>query len=144
MNLPEDLKNHDFKLHEAKIFRPKYHTVSRELLGWMEISFFLPSTTDTIEDIMNSVNLIPFDINQKEFEVDGGDFDPLRLDFDNRDRQKTRESILRVLKKVVDLSNSNFQKNADDMLATKPYNKNILWVGDSEKCVPENKFALIK
>ena len=113
-------------------------------MGWMEISFFLPSTTDTIEDIMNSVNLIPFDINQKEFEVDGGDFDPLRLDFDNRDRQKTRESILRVLKKVVDLSNSNFQKNADDMLATKPYNKNILWVGDSEKCVPENKFALIK
>ena len=133
--------NHDFKLHEAKIFRPKYH---RELLGWMEISFFLPSTTDTIEDIMNSVNLIPFDINKKEFEVDGGDFDPLRLEFDNPDRQKTRESILRVLKKVVDLSNSNFQKNADDMLATKPYNKNILWVGDSEKCVPENKFALIK
>ena len=121
--------NHDFKLHEAKIFRPKYH---RELLGWMEISFFLPSTTDTI------------DINKKEFEVDGGDFDPLRLEFDNPDRQKTRESILRVLKKVVDLSNSNFQTNADDMLATKPYNKNILWVGDSEICVPENKFALIK
>ena len=76
----------------------------------MEISFFLPSTTDTIEDIMNSVNLIPFDINQKEFEVDGGDFDPLRLDFDNRDRQKTRESILRVLKKVVDLSQFEFSE----------------------------------
>lgn len=76
----------------------------------MEISFFLPSTTDTIEDIMNSVNLIPFDINQKEFEVDGGDFDPLRLDFDNPDTQKTRESILRVLKKVVDLSQFEFSE----------------------------------
>lgn len=59
---------------------------------------------------MNSVNLIPFDINQKEFEVDGGDFDPLRLDFDNPDRQKTRESILRVLKKVVDLSQFEFSE----------------------------------
>ena len=35
---------------------------------------------------MNSVYLIPTDIHQNEFEVDGGNFDPLKLDFDNPDR----------------------------------------------------------
>ena len=35
---------------------------------------------------MNSVYLIPTDIHQNEFEVDGGNFDPMKLDFDNPDR----------------------------------------------------------
>ena len=90
---------------------------------------------------MNSVNLVLIDINQNKFEAEGGNVDPSKLDFDNSDRNKT-ESLLRVLKKVVDLSNSNLQKNADELLATKPHNKDILWVGDSRKCVPENKIAL--
>ena len=53
--------------------------------------FFLPSTPDRIEEIkryMNSVNLIPTDIHQNEFEVDGGNFDPPKLDFDHPDRKK--------------------------------------------------------
>ena len=53
--------------------------------------FFLPSTPDRIEEIkryMNSVNLIPIDIYQNEFEVDGGNFDPSKLDFDHPDRKK--------------------------------------------------------
>ena len=107
--------------------------------------FFLPSTTDRIEEInryMSSVNLIPTDIPQNEFEVGGGNFDPSKLDFDNPDRQKTREAVLRVLKKVVDLSNSILQKNADGLLASKPHNKDILWVGYGGKRVPENVFAL--
>ena len=128
MNSPEDLKNHKFKLDEAKIFRLKSDTVSRESLGLVETLgyltihggfmeyffdygyskenskvlyshykmkipnsflgtifnrhriqyefgaldmessktyFFLPSTPDRIEEIkryMNSVNLIPIDI----------------------------------------------------------------------------------
>ena len=86
--------------------------------------------------------MVPTDINQNKFEAEGGNFDPSKLDYDNPDRNKTKESPLRVLKKVVDLSNSNLQKNADELLATKPHNKDILWVGDSGKCVPENKIAL--
>ena len=69
-------------------------------------------------------------------------FNPSKLDFDNPDTQKTRGSVLRVLKKVADLSNSILQKNADGLLAGKPHSKDILWVGDSGKRVPENKFAL--
>ena len=58
--------------------------------------FFLPSTTDRIVNInryMNSVNLIPIDIHQHEFEVDDGDFDPSKLGFDNPDRKKIRKAV---------------------------------------------------
>ena len=91
--------------------------------------FFLPSTTDRTEDInhyINSVNLIPIDINQNECEAEGRNFDPSKLDLDNPDTQKTRESVLRVWQKVVDLSNSNLQKKADGLLASKPHNKDII------------------
>ena len=46
--------------------------------------FFHPSATDRIEDInryMNSVNLILIDISQNEFEAEGRNFDPSKLDF---------------------------------------------------------------
>ena len=91
--------------------------------------FFLPSTTDRTEDInhyIKSVNLIPIDINQNEFEAEGRNFDPSKLDLDNPDTQKTRESVLRVWQKAVDLSNSNLQKKADGLLASKPHNKDII------------------
>ena len=58
--------------------------------------FFLPSATDRIVNInryMNSVNLIPIDIHQHEFEVDDGDFDLSKLGFDNPDRKKIRKAV---------------------------------------------------
>ena len=91
---------------------------------------------------MNSANLVPIDIHQSEFEVDGENFDLPKLNFDNPDRKKARESVLRVLTLVADLSYSNLQKNANGLLATKPHIKDILWIGDSGKRVPENLFAL--
>ena len=53
-----------------------------------------------------------------------------------------REAILRVLRKAVDLSNSNLVKNADGLLATRPINENIEWVDKSGQRVPENLYAL--
>ena len=54
--------------------------------------------------------------------------------------KKNTESVLKVLKKIVDLSNSNLQKNADGLLATKPHrNEDILLVGG--KRVPEDQSA---
>ena len=104
--------------------------------------FYHQQLIEEINRYMSSVNLIPTDIPQDEFEVRGRNCDPPKFDFDNPDRQKTREAVLRVLKKVVDLSNSILQKHADGLLASKPHNKDILWVGDGGKRVPENIFAL--
>ena len=109
------------------------------------IYFFLHSTTDRVEDInkyMGSVNLVPLEIKDHNFEIEGGKFDPLKVDFDNPEKHKMREAILRVLRKAVDLSNSNLVKNANGLLATRPINKNIEWVDESGQRVPENLYAL--
>ena len=60
------------------------------------------------------------DISKKTFEVEGGvQFDPSKLDYDNPDREKMREALLKMLKKVIELSNANLIKNADGLLAKK-------------------------
>ena len=66
----------------------------------------------------------------------------MKVNFDNPEKHKMREAILRVLRKAVDLSNSNLVKNADGLLATRPINKNIEWVDKSGQRVPENLYAL--
>ena len=72
-------------------------------------SFFLPLITDRIEEInryLGSVNLSPIDIDVSDF---GPNFDLSRLDYAGSQKEGTRESVLKVLKKVVDLSNQNLQ-----------------------------------
>ena len=53
-----------------------------------------------------------------------------------------REVVLKLLKKVVDISNSNIIKNANGLLATRPANQNIEWAGKTRKRVPENRYSL--
>ena len=63
---------------------------------FLNIYFFFPSITDRIEEInryMGSVNLIPIDIQEENFEVEGGKFDLSKLDFDNPGKHKTREQF---------------------------------------------------
>ena len=61
---------------------------------------------------MGSVNLNPIDIPEDSFEVEGGKFDLSKLDFYNSEKEKMREAVLKVLKKVVELSNANVIKNS--------------------------------
>ena len=49
---------------------------------------------------------MPIDIEPSEC---GKYFDPSNLDFENPDRKKNGESVLKVLKKIVDMNNSNLQ-----------------------------------
>ena len=66
---------------------------------------------------MGSVNLNPIDIPEDSFEVDGGKFDPSKLDFYNSEKEKMREAVLKVLKKVVDLSNASIIKNSNGVVS---------------------------
>ena len=101
-----------------------------------KLLFFLPSNAYRC---MNSVNLKPYDIDSREF---GKYFEQSILDFENSGRKKKiRESVLKVLKNMVDLSNSNFHKSANGLLTAKFHrNKDISQV--SGKRVPEDQFAL--
>ena len=39
------------------------------------------------------------------FKVDGVPFDPSKVDYDNPDKEKMTQAVVKMLKKVVDLSN---------------------------------------
>ena len=164
LNPPESLNSYEFKENEAKIYHPRYDTVSDHFLGLYETHgflmapgdsdecifdygsskqnskilhsyhkkmmlnsssgtffnrhriqyesgafntessktyFFLPNITDRSKDInrhMWSVNLIPIDISEDSFEEEGGiAFDPSKLDYDNPDREKMRQDVMKVL-----------------------------------------------
>ena len=85
---------------------------------------------------MNSVKLWPADIHPSEF---GENFDPSTLVYENEDEKRIRESVLKVLRKVVLLSNENLIRNADCLISNKkPHNDpDILWVVKKRKRVPE-------
>ena len=108
-----------------------------------KIYFFLPSTTYRSEkhnQHMEFVRLWPIDIELSDF---GENFDPSKLDHVNdEDREKTRECVSKVLRKVVDLSNQNLVRNANCLLAKRPDNEqdNLLF-GIKRKDTSE-KFAL--
>ena len=92
------------------------------------VFFFLPCTTDRVEEIkkyMGSVNLSPINIEISEF---GDIFDPSKLDYANPEKESTREAVLKVLKKVVDLSNQSLQQNTGGLLAKITQNNDsLLW-----------------
>lgn len=89
---------------------------------------------------MEFVNLIPIDILGHSFEVEGGvAFDPSKLDYGNPNKEKMRQAVLKVLKKVVDLSNANMIRNADGLIMSKKsIDQDVEWVGETGKPVPEN------
>ena len=84
-----------------------------------KIYLFLPSITDRIEDVNRHSSI---DITEDSFEVEGGIlFNPSKLDYDNPDKQKMKQAVLKVLKKFLDLSNSNIIKMQTDC-----YQKDLL------------------
>ena len=79
-------------------------------MNFSRISYFFPSIPNRVEKIsrhMGSVNLLPTDIPEDTFEVDEVPFDPSKLDYDNPDKEKMTQAVVKMLKKVVDLCNSN-------------------------------------
>ena len=106
--------------------------------GFSKIYFFLPSITNRIEDVINrhksSVNLTSIDITEDNFEVEGGiPFDPSKLDYENPGKEKMRQAVLKVLNKVVDLSNENLIKNADELLSQRSVEQDVEWMGETGK-----------
>ena len=97
------------------------------------VYFSLPSTTDRTEDInrdMGSVNLSSTDISEKKIEVEENVlFDPLMLNFECPEKEKIARAVVKMLKKIIDISNANLVKNADWLLSNRNVNEEVEWVG---------------
>ena len=93
---------------------------------------------------MGSVNLSSIDITEDNFEVESGIlFNPSKLNYENPDKEKTRQAVLKVFKKVVNLSNANIIKNADGLLSKRSVEQDVERVGETGKRVPENRYKLL-
>ena len=92
---------------------------------------------------MGSVNLLPIDISEDSFEVEGSiQFDPSKLDYENPEKEKMSEAVVKMLRKVKELSNTNLVKNADRILAKMSVDDNIEWVGKEKKRLPDNRYKM--
>ena len=92
---------------------------------------------------MGSVNLLPIDIAEDNFEIEGNvSFDSPKLDYENPDKEKISEAVVKMLKRIIELSNANLKKTADGLLAKLPVDKNIEWVGKDKKQLPDNRYKM--
>ena len=106
------------------------------------VYFFLPSTTDRVEDInryMGPVILSPIDIVESSFETEEGvSFDPSKLDTSCSEKKTITVAVIKMLKKIIDLSNSNLVSNANGLLSKKRSSDedSIEWIGKTKKKNP--------
>ena len=103
---------------------------------YSNIHYFLPSTTDRVEEInrhMGPINLLPIDIPEKTFEVeDNVQFDPSKLDYECPEKEKITGAVVKMLKKITDISNANLVKNTDGLLSKLNVNEEVEWVGKAK------------
>ena len=94
--------------------------------GFSRLYHFLPLTTDSTERVnqyMDQGFLKPIDIEEQEF---GEGFHPSVLHRHLPEIEKTREAVLKVFKKITELSNSNLRRNFDALLSTISHRTEIL------------------
>ena len=82
---------------------------------------------------MNSANLTLIYIPEKIFEVKYNiTFDPPMLDINCEEKKLMTEAIVKMLKKMADISNSSLNKNADGLLSRKLAEMKVEWIGKSK------------
>lgn len=57
------------------------------------------------------------------------EFDPCKLDYENPDRARKKQTVVKILKKDAALSNSNLIKSADGLLSKRTVDQDVEWVG---------------
>ena len=88
---------------------------------------------------MGSVNLSPTDIPENTFEIeDNVQFDSSKLDYECPEKEKITQAVVKMLKKIIDISNSNLIKNTDGLLSTRSVDEEVEWVGKDKKGLPDN------
>ena len=52
------------------------------------------------------------------------------------------QAVVKMLKKVVDLSNANIVKNVDGLLAKRTVEQEVEWIGKHKKRLPDNRYKM--
>ena len=133
MKIPSSFSGTMFRKHNMQ-----HESGALSDTDFSQIYFFLPATTDVNQNL-HLLSLNPIDIDLAEF-CKG--FNSACLDFNDTNREKkNRESVLKVLKKMVEISKSNIKRNADGLHSRKRHSYNsVEWI--SGRRMLKGHFAL--
>ena len=138
--IPSSFSGTFFNCHRIQFESGTFQTT------FSNFSYYLPSTMDRVEDInrhRGSINLLPIDIPEKTFEVeDNVQFDPSKLDYDCPEREKITKAVVKMLKKIMQISNSNLVENVDGRLSKRNVDEEVEWIGDDKKRLPEGRYKM--
>ena len=113
---------------------------------YSNVYYFLPLTTDRSEETnsyLGSVNLSPMNIPENKFETENDvSFDPSKLDVHCQKKEIMSRAVVKMLKKISDLSNATLIKNANGLFFKKMNNSEVEWVGKTKQRLPQNKYKM--
>ena len=86
---------------------------------------------------MESANLLPRDVPVSPFETEESVvFDTSKLDFARQDKEIMTGPVVKILKKIADMSNANLAKNADGLFSKLEPNASAEWIGKNKSRIP--------
>ena len=92
---------------------------------------------------MGSVNFSSIDIPENSFETENNiSFDSSKLNLNYQEKKIMSMAVVKMLKKISDLSNCNIIKNANVLLLSKNVDFDVEWVGKTKQRLPQIKYKM--
>ena len=88
---------------------------------------------------MKKVNIKPLDVKQEQLNAyaDNVLFKPNKLGFHGVDTKIMSDAVVKSLRRIAAVSNSNLIRNADSLLCQKDIGDDVEWVGGVTRATPE-------
>ena len=106
--------------------------------------FFLRSITDRSEEInkyLNNVSVTSVNISQTQLNTWAEiDFNPAEFDLFGMNKTVMSYAVIKCLKYMNDISNSNLTRNADGVLSCREIDTPVDWIGENSQHIPPLKF----
>ena len=110
------------------------------------IYFSLPSITDRNEEInqyLNNVSISPIDVSQEQLNNWAVvEFNPSKLDLFGSDKALMSAAVVKCLRHINDISNSNAVRNTHSLLSRKEVEVPVNWIEESKKRITSGHFKV--
>ena len=107
------------------------------------VYFLLPSITDRNEEInkyLNNVSISPIDVSQEKLNNWAGvEFNPSKFDLFGSDKALMSAAVVKCLRHINNISNSNVVRNADGLLSRREVEVPVDLIGKSKKRITPNQ-----
>lgn len=96
-----------------------------------------------VNQYLNNVRVSPMEITQEQLSGWAGTaFDPSKLDMYGFEKNTMIDAVVKCLKHMNDICNSNIMPNADRLLSGKEVDASVDRIGEHKKRLPPQKFKV--